>query len=111
MTPSSPLIAEENTFNVAIMAAPRDDTVRLVYADWLDERGKSGDAERAAFIRHSVSRPDVTFWLSNLLSNLEPHDHLKRAHELWRTHGNAWRATLYQRLDGSPLRRWLDSDD
>lgn len=32
----------------AIRADPDDDTVRLVYADWLDERG---EAERAEFIR------------------------------------------------------------
>lgn len=35
----------------AILANPADDTVRLVYADWLDDRGEPGDAERAEFIR------------------------------------------------------------
>ena len=32
----------------AICENPEDDTVRLVYADWLDE---NGDADRAEFIR------------------------------------------------------------
>ena len=32
----------------AICANPDEDTVRLVYADWLDE---NGDPDRAAFIR------------------------------------------------------------
>jgi uncharacterized protein (TIGR02996 family) len=35
----------------AICANPEDDTVRLVYADWLDE---NGDAERAEFIRLQI---------------------------------------------------------
>jgi uncharacterized protein (TIGR02996 family) len=30
---------DEEAFIAAILAAPRDDAVRLVYADWLDERG------------------------------------------------------------------------
>jgi uncharacterized protein (TIGR02996 family) len=36
----------------AICANPEDDTVRLVYADWLDE---NGDPERAEFIRTQVT--------------------------------------------------------
>jgi uncharacterized protein (TIGR02996 family) len=35
----------------AICADPEDDTVRLVYADWLDE---NGDPERAEFIRLQI---------------------------------------------------------
>ena len=35
----------------AICADPEDDTVRLVYADWLDE---NGDPDRAAFIRLQI---------------------------------------------------------
>jgi uncharacterized protein (TIGR02996 family) len=34
-----------------ICSNPADDSVRLIYADWLDERGLPGDAERAEFIR------------------------------------------------------------
>ena len=37
----------------AIVADPDDDGARLVYADWLDERG---DTDRAAFIRLQVAR-------------------------------------------------------
>jgi len=102
-------MVEENDFNVAIMADPRDDTVRLVYADWLEERGRPGDAERAEFIRLSISRPETTYWLSDLLSEFDLPAHRQRAQELWRPHGNTWTETLYQRVDGSPLRRWLDS--
>jgi uncharacterized protein (TIGR02996 family) len=38
----------------AICADPEDDTVRLVYADWLDE---NGDPERAEFIRLQIAVP------------------------------------------------------
>jgi uncharacterized protein (TIGR02996 family) len=38
-----------------ICASPEDDTVRLVYADWLDEHG---DPERAEFIRLQVAQGD-----------------------------------------------------
>jgi|SRR5579883_363696 len=39
----------------AICTNPEDDTVRLVYADWLDE---NGDPERAEFIRLQVAQAD-----------------------------------------------------
>jgi uncharacterized protein (TIGR02996 family) len=42
---------DEQSFLAAICSQPADDTVRLVYADWLDERGQAGDRERAEFIR------------------------------------------------------------
>jgi uncharacterized protein (TIGR02996 family) len=38
----------------AILLAPADDAPRLVYADWLEERG---DLERAELIRHMVHFP------------------------------------------------------
>ncbi len=40
----------------AICAEPEDDTVRLVYADWLDE---NGDPARAEFIRLQVRRANL----------------------------------------------------
>lgn len=42
-------------FLSAICAEPEDDTVRLVYADWLDE---NGDPERAEFVRLQVAMPE-----------------------------------------------------
>jgi uncharacterized protein (TIGR02996 family) len=39
----------------AICENPEDDTVRLVYADWLDE---NGDPDRAEFIRLQIALPD-----------------------------------------------------
>jgi uncharacterized protein (TIGR02996 family) len=40
--------AEESALIAAVVAAPDDDTPRLVYADWLDEHGRQ---ERARLIR------------------------------------------------------------
>jgi uncharacterized protein (TIGR02996 family) len=42
---------DERAFLAAITAAPADDAVRLVFADWLDENGQS---PRAEFIRAQV---------------------------------------------------------
>jgi uncharacterized protein (TIGR02996 family) len=40
-------MSEEATFLAAIRATPMDDTLRLVYADWLDEQGRP----EGAFLR------------------------------------------------------------
>jgi uncharacterized protein (TIGR02996 family) len=45
-------VADRDAFLAAIAAAPADDLPRLVYADWLDDRG---DADRAAFVRRQVA--------------------------------------------------------
>ena len=44
-------MTEEDGLLQGIVANPEDDAPRLVYADWLDERG---DADRAAFIRLQI---------------------------------------------------------
>lgn len=44
-------MSDEAAFLAAILAEPADDTVRLVYADWLQENGQP---ERAEFIRVQV---------------------------------------------------------
>src|SRR5262245_12688926 len=38
-------------FLTKLLADPSDDGTRLVYADWLDERGDPGSAARAEFLR------------------------------------------------------------
>jgi uncharacterized protein (TIGR02996 family) len=45
---SDPSETERRAFLAAIVAAPEDDTPRLVFADWLDEHGEH---DRAEFIR------------------------------------------------------------
>ena len=43
--------SDEQSFLAVIVANPDDDTPRLVFADWLDERGTDDDRARAALIR------------------------------------------------------------
>ena len=45
-------MSEYDSFLHAIVANPADDTVRLAFADWLDE---NGDTTRAEFIRLQVT--------------------------------------------------------
>lgn len=45
---------DEAAFVAAICAAPADDTPRLVFADWLDERGGAMNQARAEFIRSQI---------------------------------------------------------
>jgi uncharacterized protein (TIGR02996 family) len=42
---------QEQAFLADIREHPEDDAPRLIFADWLEERGKPGDAARAEFIR------------------------------------------------------------
>lgn len=55
------MIDEEIAFLRSAAAEPDDDTLRLVYADWLDERGEEKFSSQAAFVRLQVrrSRMDV----------------------------------------------------
>lgn len=47
-------MTEEHALLAAILAEPGDDTARLVYADWLDERGGRKRAARAELIRAQI---------------------------------------------------------
>jgi uncharacterized protein (TIGR02996 family) len=48
-------MSEERALLRAICDDPDDDGVRLVYADWLEERGGPDDLARAEFIRVQVA--------------------------------------------------------
>lgn len=50
-----PSVSDEDAFLAAIAAAPDDDLPRLVYCDWLDENGRSGQAN---FIRWQLRNPE-----------------------------------------------------
>jgi uncharacterized protein (TIGR02996 family) len=94
-------MSEREALLAAIKANPDDDTVRLVFADWLDEHGGERDRDWASFIRVSVRRSNgLSFvhtpangtsyvWgsnrtrnrralLSGLLRVLRPDEHLGR---------------------------------
>src|SRR4051812_20106070 len=68
-------MTSEDSLLFAVLADPEDEQARLVYADWLEERG---DADRTEFlrlltetVRRFSGRPDILY--------LNP-----RLHHLWR---------------------------
>lgn len=50
-------MTDETALAAACMADPRDNTARLVYADWLDEHGGLAGAARAEWIRLTCHKP------------------------------------------------------
>ena len=93
----------EPAFLAAIHAEPHSDTPRLVFADWLDERGHPGDAERVEFIRLGVAEPGRTFW-----KDTKPTD---RASEIAAACWNTWTKGHRTRLAASPFARWIEQGD
>ncbi len=80
---------DEQAFLAAIVAAPEDDTPRLVFADWLDERGRDDDAARAALIRAQCR-------LEHLPPGRERAALEKQARAVLRAHAKRWAAPLSQ---------------
>lgn len=80
--------ADEQAFLAAIVAAPDDDTPRLVFADWLDERAEGDDAARAALIRAQCQ-------LEHLAPATKPRRALeKQAKTILKEHGGRWTQAL-----------------
>jgi uncharacterized protein (TIGR02996 family) len=74
----------ERVFLESVLGDPDSDAPRLIYADWLEDRGGPGDAGRAEFIRAQCA-----------LARLAPSDPARqalaaRAEQLLRAHGPAW---------------------
>ncbi len=96
MKRSKSVIRDDPAFLKAILAAPEDDALRLVYADWLQENGQP---ERAEFIRieceqaaicgDSDTAPDR--WDSPRYWDLED-----RRSELYDRHAATWFAALFK---------------
>src|SRR5438876_6690399 len=81
-------MTDEDALLAAIVANPDDDTVRLAFADWLDERGGELDVAWAGFIRGQVrvaaaaaegawgllvaeaQRPEIPRWQARVLERL-----------------------------------------
>lgn len=79
---------DEQALLAAVRAHPDDDTPRLVFADWLDERAQGDDAARAALIRVQCR-----------LETLPPSGRERRAAEkevkaLLKAHAKRWTAPL-----------------
>jgi uncharacterized protein (TIGR02996 family) len=73
----------DHAFLNAILAHPEDDAVRLVYADWLEDRCGLGDAARAEFIRTQIE-------LSRLPEDPRRPALEDREHELLAEHESQW---------------------
>ncbi len=83
----------------AVIAAPENDLPRLVFADWLEERGTKADAARAAFIRLQCELAG-TEWLSGPWQRL-----YDKSEQLLARHRKAWTAHLKGRVIASEFER------
>jgi carbon storage regulator CsrA len=93
--PLPPRPPEEAAFLRDILASPDDVGIRLIFADWLQER----DDPRGEFIRTQC-----------LLAELPVGDERrfelrKRERQLWNEHGQTWRAYLPEVLRSSAFQR------
>jgi uncharacterized protein (TIGR02996 family) len=80
-------MSDEKALLAAIWEHPHDDTVRLVYADWLQENGQS---ERAEFIR-------VQCEIAQDVGGDRCAELREREKALWDEHAPAWRVHLPER--------------
>jgi uncharacterized protein (TIGR02996 family) len=93
---TSPGRDSEAAFLQATLSAPDDDTPRLVYADWLEEHGRS---ERAAFIRLQCE-------LARLTDDDPRRPELEAmGRQLLSAHRGEWLGALLRLLNGIP---WLE---
>jgi uncharacterized protein (TIGR02996 family) len=88
---------EEDVLFQAVLAEPDDDTPRLIYADWLEERGDP----RAEFVRVQCGQLDLPFFLEDDPRHNEQDTHLRAR---LRTATRRWDGALRRRLARGPLR-------
>jgi uncharacterized protein (TIGR02996 family) len=100
---------DEAGFLASIAAAPLDDAPRLVYADWLDERGEAAKAEYLRLVVRLSAAPDEEPALSRLLE-LAPN----AADHTWRLAvGGVFELVIGRlgafRMLAGVLRRWFQT--
>ncbi len=83
---------DELAFIRSASVEPEEDTIRLVYADWLDERGDDTHATLATFVRLQVHRTRTSF--------LDPNypDLLAEENALFQKHKRRWNGRIHRRL-------------
>lgn len=81
-----------------IIERPDDDTPRLIFADWLEDRGQPGDTARAAFIRLQIESAATT----DEQHRRELH---RREKAMLTQHGRAWARPLRPYLSRLTWRR------
>jgi uncharacterized protein (TIGR02996 family) len=80
----------EDAFLDDIRVNPDDDAVRLIYADWLDDRAAPGDADRAEFIRVQIAAVS--------LRGPELARSHRRSRDLLELHWDEWTAPIWRIL-------------
>jgi uncharacterized protein (TIGR02996 family) len=94
-------MSDEKDLLAAIWEHPHDDTVRLVYADWLQETGEPVNVARAEFIRLQCERARLDEWDdAGRIEQLNA-----REEQLWAVHRKAWRESLPKQLRNETFRR------
>jgi uncharacterized protein (TIGR02996 family) len=91
----------EDAFVVDILEHPDDDAPRLILADWLEDRGEPGDADRAEFIRVQCRRAHLQ------VGAAEEQRLRQRAEHLLKTWWDYWARPLGQLIGPSPSEGWL----
>jgi uncharacterized protein (TIGR02996 family) len=89
---------DELAFIRAAAAQPDDDTCRLVYADWLEERGGVKFCAQAAFVRLQVARARLD------LFDPDRAPLLRQETELARRHRRGWNGRVHRYFTRSGLR-------
>jgi uncharacterized protein (TIGR02996 family) len=89
---------DENDFLRALTENPADDTIRMVFADWLDERGDDESQAKAKFLR-------VTVRLMGPIQRVGwRHARRKELHELAQVLPPAWLAVVSRlRVENCPV--------
>lgn len=97
-------MTEREAFIEAIAANPRDDTLRLVFADWLQE---NGEEDRAEYIRLACEVAAHRRELGDSWFHEGEGKGLQaRLHEMFKLRGSVWLAPFYHTLgvEGTPPR-------
>lgn len=93
-------MSDEIAFIRAARAQPDDDTLRLVYADWLDEQG---EATRAAFVRLQVRRARLDVF------DPERAERVRDEARLLQKHKRYWNGHVHRALHARGQRGLIDA--
>lgn len=90
---------DEETFLKDISAEPENDFLRLAFADWLEERDRPGDTERAEFIRVQCELAKMTS------GDPRRQEFEKKEAALLKAHENEWARPLRDLVSAVEFRR------
>ena len=93
-------MTDEQAFLRAAQAQPDDDTLRLVYADWLEEQG---EASQAAFVRLQVNRSRLDVFDPDRAALLQQEARLLQKHKRY------WNGRIHRELHRRGLPGLIDA--